>query len=116
MRWLKMTTFVLAAGTLTHCGANRVGEPFSRQPAIETERQALGQEVFMAHCHQCHPNGEGGLAPALNDKPLPEFLVALQVRQGLGAMPAFPQSVISDDQLGALTNHVAALRQAAQQP
>jgi mono/diheme cytochrome c family protein len=53
----------------------------------------------MAHCHACHPGGEAGLGPALNDKPLPGLLVRLQVRTGMGAMPAFSPRELSDGEL-----------------
>jgi mono/diheme cytochrome c family protein len=50
----------------------------------------------MINCHQCHPGGGGGLAPSINDKPLPEGLIKTQIRQGLGAMPAFTEKHLSD--------------------
>jgi mono/diheme cytochrome c family protein len=65
----------------------------------------------MANCHQCHPGGEAGLGPAINDKPLPGFLIRLQVRNGLGAMPAFSAQEISPDDLDDLIAHLKALRQ-----
>src|SRR5688572_581576 len=46
----------------------------------------------MQHCHQCHPFGQGGLGPALNDKPAPRFLVKTQVRLGFGTMPGFSKN------------------------
>ena len=116
MNALKTAALLLALSALTNCNANRVGEPFGREPAVETERQRLGEATYMQHCHQCHPHGEAGLAPKLNDKPLPEFLIALQVRQGFGVMPSFGESEISEEQLDALTDYVVALRTAAQHP
>jgi mono/diheme cytochrome c family protein len=64
----------------------------------------------MLHCQKCHPGGEAGLGPALNDKPLPVFLMRFQVRKGLGAMPAFPESRISGDELDDLLKYVVAFR------
>jgi mono/diheme cytochrome c family protein len=64
----------------------------------------------MAHCQPCHPGGEAGLGPAINDKPLPGFLIRLQVRSGVGAMPAFSAEEISVDELAALTAYLKALR------
>jgi mono/diheme cytochrome c family protein len=71
---------------------------------------ARGERVFMAHCHECHPGGEAGLGPALNNKPLPGFLVRYQVRHGLGAMPAFPPGEIDDGDLDALVVYLRARR------
>ncbi|WP_447977226.1 c-type cytochrome [Candidatus Nitrospira bockiana] len=53
----------------------------------------------MAKCHQCHPGGEAGLGPAINNKPLPDFLVRLQVRKGFGAMPGFTTEQLTDEEL-----------------
>jgi len=65
----------------------------------------------MKHCNQCHPGGEGGVGPALNNKPLPGFLIKFQVRRGMGAMPAFSSQVISDAQLDSLASYLKELRQ-----
>ena len=64
----------------------------------------------MAHCHQCHPGGAAGLAPSINDKPLPGFLMRFQVRHGLGAMPSFDEQVIPEPELDALIAYLLELR------
>jgi mono/diheme cytochrome c family protein len=64
----------------------------------------------MRNCDQCHPRGEAGLAPALNNKPLPAFLIKFQVRQGLGAMPSFSKDDLSDQQLDDIIRYLQALR------
>ena len=50
---------------------------------------ARGEMAFMRHCQECHTFGERSFAPALNDKPALGWLIRLQVRVGLGAMPSF---------------------------
>ena len=97
------------------CGSARrsipVAGPLSLSAADPSdEAELLGRQVFMAHCYQCHPSGTAGLGPALNDKPLPGFAIKTQVRQGFGAMPAFSEEMISDDQLDALVSYLVALR------
>lgn len=69
-------------------------------------RFITGEIVYMEHCHQCHPSGAGGLGPSLNDKPLPAFLIAYQVRHGVGAMPAFGVDKINDAELNELVAYV----------
>ncbi len=91
------------------CGTARRGEPFHGPPAL-TEEQRFGETIFMEHCNRCHPGGEAGLGPALNNKPIPEAAIRLQVRNGYGSMPAFPEEEISEEQLDALALYVAALR------
>ena len=98
----------LAAGG---CGSARRAEPLVG-PVQLTEQQQLGRQVFSKHCYQCHPNGAGGVGPAINDKPLPQGLIRTQVRAGLGAMPGFDEQHISEDELKALSAYLAALRKA----
>ena len=93
---------------LASCRAQR-GEPFDRPAALD-EQGRRGQLVYMRHCNSCHPNGAGGLGPALNNKPLPAPAVRLQVREGVGAMPAFPGSLIPDGELEDLVAFVSQLR------
>ncbi|MGH7213272.1 MAG: c-type cytochrome [Tepidisphaeraceae bacterium] len=92
------------------CGSPRRADPFTPAPALATPEQRHGQIVFMNHCHQCHPGGAAGLAPAINDKPLPAFLIKMQVRNGLGAMPAFGAGQIPDDDLDGIVAYLKALR------
>lgn len=91
------------------CGAARRGEPLATPVKLD-ERAERGRAVFMANCQQCHPGGEAGLGPALNDKPFPEFLKKFQVRHGLGTMPSFSEQQISDEQLDNLMEYLKALR------
>ena len=93
------------------CGTARRREPLATPVALD-QRAERGRVVFMAQCHQCHPGGEAGLGPALNDKPLPEFLKKFQVRHGLGTMPSFSEQRISDEQLDDLMEYLKALRRA----
>lgn len=104
----------LAAVTLSlaACGSARRGEPLRAVPVLDTQAEVQGQHVFMRHCTQCHDGGAGSLGPALNDKPLPGFLIRLQVRRGLGAMPGFSAEKISDAELNALVAYLRALRAA----
>lgn len=101
---------MIAAVLIGACGASRRSEPLIGEKRIPTERIALGEQVFSRICSQCHPAGEGGLAPALNNKPLPAWAIRFQVRQGLGAMPSFSKRDISDEQLKAVAEYVVWLR------
>ena len=93
------------------CGAARRSAPL-REPLTLNAKAQQGQVVYMEKCNQCHPQGEAGLGPAINDKPFPDFLKKFQVRHGLGAMPSFPESEISDEQLSALMEYLGELRKA----
>lgn len=92
------------------CGTARRSEPLVGPMRLEEQGLIAGRQVFLLHCQQCHPGGEGGLGPALNNKPLPGFLISFQVRQGLGVMPAFSEDEISGKEMDDLVSYLKALR------
>ena len=95
----------MVAAAVVGCHSVRRGEPIvgplsSTDPAVEH-----GKIVFARKCNSCHPGGEGGLGPGLNDKPLPVFAMKLQVRTGLvgfKVMPSFDQHSIPSEDLNDL--------------
>lgn len=92
------------------CASARRGEPIAGPLESGSPHILNGQQAFMEHCQQCHPGGESGLGPALNDKPLPVFLMKYQVRKGIGAMPAFDKTTITGAELDDLMAYVKILR------
>jgi len=107
---------ILLAAFVSACGAARRSEPLKGAVAINDPRVAHGRLVFMGACHRCHPGGEAGLGPALNDKPLPEFLIKTQIRAGLGAMPAFGPERLSDADVDAVIRYMKLIRRADAKP
>lgn len=93
------------------CSTARRSEPIAGKLPLEDVQLVAGRKVFHTHCHQCHPGGESGLGPALNNKPLPDFLVRFQVRAGMGAMPSFSEEEITDKEMENLLSYLNALRQ-----
>ena len=77
---------------------------------IDDEKLVNGRKQFNLNCYQCHPGGAAGLAPAINDKPLPEGLIKLQIRRGLGAMPAFNEQHLSDEDVDAIVRYLKYMR------
>jgi mono/diheme cytochrome c family protein len=106
------TASLLAAAALiaVGCMSQRRGEPIAGEFIPRSTEERSGRELFMQSCHQCHPGGMAGLGPAINNKPLPQWLIKVQVRQGLGAMPSFDESELSEADLDALAEYVSALR------
>jgi mono/diheme cytochrome c family protein len=94
---------------LAGCSARR-SEPVAGPFEPATPLVAQGEIAFDEHCSRCHPGGERGLAPAINNKPLPGFLMKLQVRHGLGAMPAFSERELPREELDAVVKYLKALR------
>lgn len=109
---MKRSVFVALLATLataSGCGSARRSDPLTGTLSLNGE-QRHGQVLFHKFCHQCHPNGEAGLGPAINNKPAPLAMIRLQVRGGLGAMPAFPEKLLPDRELEALLTFVDAQR------
>jgi mono/diheme cytochrome c family protein len=100
-----LSLLFLATILFTFC-ATRASEPIKGPMDIDTEELALGQKVFAAKCNKCHPGGEAGLGPAINDRPTPWFLYRFQIRNGLGAMPGFSKEVISEEEMDALIKFI----------
>jgi mono/diheme cytochrome c family protein len=107
-----MTLVIAAAALLAFAGgcSARRGEPFKGPFVASDAVVEHGRVVFMEHCHKCHPGGEAGLGPAINDKPLPEFLMKIQIRTGLGAMPSFKEHELSSEDADAVIRYLKALR------
>lgn len=97
---------LLAAG----CGTARRDAPLTGPHDPPDERIALGQQLFASSCNGCHPGGTQGIGPAINNKPLPGWLIRFQVRNGLGAMPAFSSEEIPSAELDALVTYLVWLR------
>lgn len=109
-RTLGCLLVALAGATAWSCGTARRGEPLRGPLRLDDPREQRGEIVFARYCNKCHPGGEAGLGPGLNDKPIPNFLKRYQVRHGMGVMPAFKANVITDEQLDDLIQYLEALR------
>jgi mono/diheme cytochrome c family protein len=108
-----MKYLIISLGLLIFmsCGSVRKSEPFIG--ALDTHDEVLlkGEASFSKHCSRCHPAGEAGLGPALNDKKLvPTFLIKFQIRNGLGAMPSFSRETIPSDELDALVKYIKVMQ------
>ena len=92
------------------CGTARRGAPVVAEKEITDPEVRRGEVVFFRNCNFCHPGGEAGIGPAINNKPLPEGIITTQVRQGLGMMPAFSAEEIGDPDLRAVAAYLRWLR------
>jgi mono/diheme cytochrome c family protein len=101
---------VVIFGLVSACRSARRDEPIAGPLVLNDPVTEHGRVVFADRCHACHPGGAGGLGPALNNKPVPGFLMKTQVRAGIGAMPGFDKHSLSSDELDALTKYLLALR------
>ena len=99
-----------AAIAATACGSARRAEPLVGPFATSDPALQRGRVAYDLYCYKCHGDGEGALGPAINDKPLPRFLMRLQVRAGLGAMPSFSRADLSDRELDDIVDYLVAIR------
>lgn len=112
MRAISVVTVLLAlsAGCVSS-PAPRRSEAVMKTPFVPSnDEEKLGQRVYMMRCNGCHPQGDAGIGPALNNKPLPRTAMHTQIRLGVGAMPGFNEKEISDEELKALDTYIVALR------
>jgi mono/diheme cytochrome c family protein len=110
MRYMLPAAALLVLFAASSCGSARKVPPVASPVEMTSQKVAHGRTEFYEYCHRCHPHGEAGLGPAINDKPLPSFLIRFQVRNGLGAMPPFPKEVIDNEELDAIVAYLKALR------
>ena len=95
---------------LAACGSARHGLPIAGPMSLTSASLERGKTLYDMHCYKCHSAGEGGMSPALNNKPLPRMLIAFQIRHGLGAMPAFSESQLSGRDVEDIAHYLVALR------
>ncbi|RJP74181.1 MAG: cytochrome c [Candidatus Zixiibacteriota bacterium] len=110
MKAYHMALAAAALILLSGCGSGRRTEPLRGPLQIESQEVAQGQKHFMDHCHQCHPQGSGGVGPSIVDKPLPDIAIRTQIRQGVGAMPAFSEEHLSDSAVDQILAYINALQ------
>ncbi len=113
MKRFQISTLLLAEG------ASVAQAPPAPKPTTLASRPGAtgGEALYVEHCATCHaPNGMGtGLLarrvqPALLEARdnLPAAYVIAAARNGIGNMPALPRGEVSDDELRAIAEYLAA--------
>lgn len=99
---------------LSSCSARRIEKEMA---ASKTENPKIteGRLVFKNKCQKCHPNGENGVGPEINNIPLPGFAIKARVRSRAfllwtGRMPQFNKQEITPKELTSLVAYVKMLR------
>jgi mono/diheme cytochrome c family protein len=100
---------IIAGGSYFSSCALRKSEPIKQKEFTPyNERIVNGERVYMMNCQKCHPAGEGGLGPAINSNPAPQFVKRFQMRHGLGVMPPFKKNEISKKDLHDISKYLRA--------
>lgn len=79
--------------------------------AQQERGMAPGAALFAQHCQSCH-----AVPPRFEDISSPHaaaFSLRMQLRVGVGAMPAFSPRALKDDELVELVNYVLATQESA---
>lgn len=71
--------------------------------ASDDDRIKIGQAKYEKLCALCH---EADVGPELKGRQLPPAYISVIVRNGFLAMPAFPHSHLSDDELLAISEYI----------
>jgi mono/diheme cytochrome c family protein len=109
LQWAGLAFLSALLSILPGCSSPRKSEPISA-PLKLNASESQGRDLYERHCYKCHTQGEGGLGPSLNEKPLPRFAMKFQIRHGLGTMPAFPPERLSDEDVDRIVQYLVALR------
>lgn len=99
--------------------APQAGPPPAPKPITLASRPGVsgGEALYVEHCMSCHgPNSMGtGLLERRLDEGLlelrdnlPAAYVVQAARRGIGNMPAIPRGEVSDEQLQAIADYLAA--------
>ena len=121
-----MKKLAIAALALAGGAAIAQGPPPAPRPTTLASRPGAtgGEALFVEHCASCHAaNGMGtGLLARRVQPPLleardnlPAAYVIVAVRQGIGNMPVLPRGEVSDAELQAIADYLAAGPQEAAQ-
>lgn len=103
---------LLSTVVLNSCSSARRSEPIKGPLKLSTAELTEGKKHFDRYCNSCHPGGEAGLGPALNNKSIvPSFIIKFQVRNGLGKMPSFSREQIPPDELDKIVKYIKVLQQ-----
>jgi mono/diheme cytochrome c family protein len=113
------TTIGLTALLLAGGAAIAQAPPPPPKPVTLSSRPGAtgGEALFVEHCIHCHgPNGMGTgllarrIQPALLEARdnLPAQYVIVAARQGIGNMPPVPRGEVSDEELRAIAEYLAA--------
>lgn len=100
-------------------GEVQAGPPPMPQPVTMAQRPGAtgGESLYVEYCAMCHTaNGMGtGLLARRRDDPLLEqrgdlaaAFVVVAARNGIGNMPAIPRGEVSDEDLQAIADYLAA--------
>jgi mono/diheme cytochrome c family protein len=111
-----MTKFIIPIliTLIISCGTPKRSEPITGKMQIKSEAVANGKIVFINNCQKCHPGGEAGVGPGINNVPIPGILKRFRVRSkafllGLGRMPSFKKDKISGKEMNDLVAYLKAL-------
>jgi mono/diheme cytochrome c family protein len=116
---MKRGLIILGGAMLAAGAAIAQGPPPAPKPTTLASRPAAsgGEALYLEHCMHCHgPNGMGtgllarrvdqGLLEARDN--LPAAYIVQAVRRGIGNMPPVPRGEVSDEELRAIADYLAA--------
>lgn len=101
--------FLILGTRMSSCSAPKT-VPLAEVVEMPSKELQQGRKLFNEYCASCHPGGMAGVGLAIINKPLPKALIKFQIRNGIGAMPAFDEKVLSDKEVKNITKYVVYLR------
>lgn len=89
--------FAFATSLVLGCKGPSADSRIIELTQLSSQETREGQVLFMRFCHSCHPDGDAGLGPSLHGVRHLSPLVHMQVRLGMGEMPAFDDEIPDED-------------------
>lgn len=106
-RWIIL---IFAAALTLGCSISKK-EAYTVKPvAFSSEEVEEGRVLFHKFCNSCHPDATAGLGAPIVTTSIPGIAIQFQIRNGLGAMPAFSEEQISDEEVNKIVDYIQALR------
>ncbi|HEX8517085.1 MAG TPA: cytochrome c [Bacteroidia bacterium] len=107
-----ISSFLVIATMWVSCSARRIE---SEMTEIQSKEIQEGRLVFKNNCQKCHPNGESGVGPPLNNIHLPSALTKARIRSRAfllytGRMPDFKKDEISKKEMKALLAYINTMK------
>jgi mono/diheme cytochrome c family protein len=98
----------IAGATLGGCEPGEM--PHDEVPELSEAELAEARQIYVQYCQSCHPDGQRGAGPRLQNRPIPAPIIYDRVRNGRRAMPAFGRDQIDEREMELLVGYILNLR------
>jgi mono/diheme cytochrome c family protein len=110
MKNMMLAVAVVVCMFVLQMGCATTSQDLSSLSPQELQQVKEGKEIFNKNCDRCHPGGGAGVGPSLKASNLLSFSMRFKARHSSGAMPAFSQGMLTDEQLNSVVAYIKTLK------